>query len=80
MQRQVASFANRSRYQNHKPIQEVPQNNGLVKTLRINISNIHMADYQRNPSEARIRRIVNEYDPHRDRPIELSYRAGKFWS
>lgn len=80
MQRQVASFANRTRYQNHKSnVSMIDSSSHPVKTMKVNISNIHMADYQRTPSDSRIRKIMNEYDPHRDRPIEVSYRDGKYW-
>lgn len=79
MQRQVASFANRSRYQNHKNTAIENPFKCIVKTMNVNIANIHMADYQRTPNSNRIRKIMNEYDPHRDRPIEVSYRDGKYW-
>lgn len=81
MQRQQASYANRSRYQNHKPHHSanITDMKSIVKTLPVLISKVRMADYQREVDMKRVSKIVKEYNPHRDRPIEVSYRDGEYW-
>lgn len=51
----------------------------ITQILRVPLKSISFADYQRKPNADRIAKIVNEYNPDRDRPIELSYRSGKYW-
>lgn len=52
---------------------------GQPRVMRLNIDLIKMADYQRKPSGHVVNRIIDEYDPNRDRPIELSFRDGAYW-
>ena len=49
------------------------------RVMRLNINLIKMADYQRKPSDAVVKKMIAEYDPDRDRPVELSYRDGAYW-
>ena len=90
MQRQVASFANRSRYQNHRnnwdnrgqndyKNKSLGESDHPMRIMRLNIKSIRMDDYQRDVNNTKVDRIVASYDIHRDRPIEISYRNGEYW-
>ena len=61
------------------PIAEPVHIAGKPRVMRLKIDLIKMADYQRKPSDRVIKRIIDEYDPDRDRPVELSYRDGAYW-
>lgn len=52
---------------------------GQPRVMRLKINLIKMADYQRKPSKRVVDEIINEYNPDRDRPVELSYRDGAYW-
>lgn len=45
----------------------------------IPVSSISFAAYQRKPDMERIKRIANKFSIDRMRPIEVSYRDGKYW-
>ena len=49
------------------------------KIMRIPINDIVMADYQRKPCPVTVQNIVKEYDFNRDRPVEISFRDGKYY-
>lgn len=80
MNTRISAFPARN-YSNHRKPEPAPAPNGSpdIKSMRLNVSSIKMADYQRKPNEARVMKIVHNFDPHRDRPIECSYRNGAFW-
>lgn len=48
-----------------------------ITTVPVNM--IHFADYQRTPNPTQVKAIVDNFDPHRTSPIELSYRDGVYW-
>ena len=50
-----------------------------IKIMDVDITQIHMAEYQRTPSQAKVMSIVREFSEHRVRPVELSYRDGAYW-
>lgn len=52
---------------------------GQPRVMRLKIDLIKMADYQRKPSSKVVNAIIDEYDPNRDRPIEVSFRDGAHW-
>lgn len=52
---------------------------GRPRVMRMRIDLIKMADYQRRPSDHIVKKIIDEYDPDRDRPVELSFRDGSYW-
>lgn len=52
---------------------------GKTKVLDVPIDKVRMAAYQRRPSANKVKRIVEEFDEHRFRPVELSYRDGQYW-
>ena len=45
----------------------------------IPVNSISFAAYQRKPDMERIKRIANKFSIDRMRPIEVSYRDGKYW-
>lgn len=47
--------------------------------ITMNVKDICLADYQRPVSKVKIFNIVKDYDPDRDRPIEVSLRNGEFF-
>lgn len=53
------------------------ENNTRIAYL--NISDICLADYQRPVNEVKVSRIAGSYEPHKDRPIEVSYREGRYY-
>lgn len=52
------------------------RNNSMVS---VEVSDINFAEYQRPISKARVDKMVEEFEPHRMRPIEVSFRDGKYW-
>lgn len=50
-----------------------------VTITTVPISMIRFADYQRVPNAAQVKAIVDNFDPHRSSPVELSYRDGFYW-
>lgn len=54
-------------------------NRPASKTMDVQISDVHMADYQREIDRSKVKRICAEFMPDRMRPIELSLRDGKYW-
>ena len=50
-----------------------------MKNMEVQISEIHMAGYQRKINQAKVKKICSEFNKHRMRPVELSSRDGKFW-
>lgn len=51
----------------------------VVKSMEVQLSEIHLANYQRKINPEKVKKIRESFDPHRMRPIELSSRDGKFW-
>lgn len=47
--------------------------------MTIPITQIRFADYQRETNKNQVENIVANYDPDRDRPVELSYRDNYYW-
>ena len=57
-----------------------PSGNAVYASLQeIPVSEIYMARYQKPCDENRCRRIANNFNGHRMRPIDLSYRDGHYW-
>jgi len=55
------------------------EKDSVTKNMDVQISDIHMAAYQRKINPTKVKKICAEFDKHRMRPIELSNRDGKFW-
>lgn len=54
----------------------------MENTTRIaylNINDIYIDDYQRPVNVDKVSRIASSYEPHKDRPIEVSYRDGRYY-
>lgn len=49
------------------------------KNMEVQISDVHMAAYQRKVNPPKIKKICDEFMIDRMRPIELSYRDGVYW-
>lgn len=81
MQNNSASFTNRSKMQNHKNDNIVPlgKSSADIRTINLHVKNLKLPAYQRKPDNKRVQSIINNYDPHRDRPVEVSYRNGEYW-
>lgn len=50
-----------------------------IGTTMLPLSVLEMGAYQKDLNIERVKRIVEEFDIHRMRPIEVSARAGKYW-
>lgn len=64
-----------SNFQNHQSYAE----GSAVRIISLQIGKLRVPAYQRKPDVKRVQSIVSAYDPHRDRPIEVSYRNGQYW-
>lgn len=65
----------RANFQNHQNYAE----GSAVRIISLQIGKLRIPAYQRKPDVKRVQSIVSAYDPHRDRPIEVSYRNGQYW-
>lgn len=50
-----------------------------IHTTMLPLSKLEMGKYQKDLNIERVKRIVEKFDIHRMRPIEVSYRDGKYW-
>lgn len=50
-----------------------------IGTTMLPLSVLEMGAYQKDLNIERVKRIVEKFDIHRMRPIEVSARAGKYW-
>lgn len=50
-----------------------------IRTSDVLISQIKMDVYQRKIDRAKVARICQDFNPHRMRPVELSYREGVYY-
>ena len=77
----TASLANRAKYQNHKTdnIVNFDKNTAEIRVMPIHVKKLRLPAYQRKVDMKRVQDIINNYDPHRDRPVEVSYRSGEYW-
>lgn len=66
----------RSNFQNHQPYASADSS---IRIVALQINKLRLPAYQRKPDAKRVQEIVNAFDPHRDRPIEVSYRNGQYW-
>lgn len=53
--------------------------NSKNNMVEIPVKDIRFANYQRKVNKQTISEIVNHFDPHRMRPVELSFRDGVLW-
>lgn len=81
MQNVSANFENRAKYQNHRTDNIVPLGKSIaeIKVLPLHIKKLKLPAYQRTADMHRVQSIIDNYDPHRDRPVEVSYRMGEYW-
>ena len=59
-----------------KNMEATRKNNSMV---HVEVKDVNMASYQRPVNLNCVRKMASEYEPHRMRPIELSFRDGKLW-
>jgi len=50
-----------------------------IATTMLPLSKLEMGKYQKDLNIDRVKRIVEKFDIHRMRPIEVSFRDGKYW-
>ena len=62
-------------------IRDVSQVTNFYKSaiLEVPINNIVIGKYQKELNRARVNMIVSNFNPARMRPIEVSYRDGRYW-
>lgn len=50
-----------------------------IGTTMLPLSKLNMGKYQKDLNIERVKRIVEKFDIHRMRPIEVSFRDGEYW-
>ena len=50
-----------------------------IATTMLPLSKLNIGKYQKDLNIERVKRIVEKFDIHRMRPIEVSFRDGEFW-
>lgn len=50
-----------------------------IQVINLPVEAICMAKYQKSLNKTRAAKIAENYNPHRMRPIEVSYRNGRYW-
>lgn len=51
----------------------------IGEMVKLNLIDLEFADYQKDLSVPRVQKIVDKFDINRMRPIDVSYRDGKFY-
>jgi hypothetical protein len=51
----------------------------IGELVKLNLIDLEFADYQKDLNVGRVQKIVGKFDINRMRPIDVSYRDGKYW-
>lgn len=60
--------------------ERIENKNGYIgEMINLDIKDLEVAKYQKELNISRVEKIINKFDINRMRPIEVSYRDGRYW-